>query len=463
MQETIWIIFLAALGACIGSFLNVVAYRLPRGESLISPGSHCPACGTPIRWYDNLPVFSYLFLRGKCRFCHGAISPRYALVELSTAMIFVALYDVFYKSQMYLAVDPAAAPVPVMIFAMHLCLMAGLVVCSVLDIEYYLIDLRIIYVVVGLGLIGWLAGWNAGQEYPWVLSRPVLLAASLGAIFGEVARQSILKWSADGQKEGEGEVAIAKESEPNASPKTERTGVDWQLVFMSGFIVFGLALIVWGIVGAGRPADYLPRAWGYLIWLFLAILIGLTPKRDSDMEIVEIIEQEKTGARRQAVWESVHLLPAIVGAAAGVFLMSFRPGIAKLVERFFELQVAGFSPMAGLCAGLTGMLVAVGFGWFIRIGFTLLFGKEAMGVGDIYILAAVGAIAGPRVTILGFFLGSIVGVLGIVVLLLWKTSRALSFGPWIAVGTLMMVLFYRPIVTYLRPAAEGLGQVLRGG
>ena len=462
MQETIWIIFLAALGACIGSFLNVVAYRLPRGESLISPGSHCPACGTPIRWYHNFPVFSYLFLRGKCRFCHGAISPRYALVELSTAMIFVALYDVFYKSQMYLAVGPAAAPAPVMIFAMHLCLMAGLVICSVLDIEYYLIDLRIIYVVVGLGLIGWLAGWSADQDYPWVLSRPVLLAASLGVVFGEVVQQSILRGLADGQDE-KGDVAIVKESEPNASPRTERTGVDWQLVFMSGFIFFGLALIVWAIVGAGRPADYLPRAWGYLIWLFLAILIGLTPKRESDTEIVEIIEQEKTGARRQAVWESVHLLPAIVGAAVGVFLMSFWPGAAKLVERLFELQVAGFAPMAGLCAGLTGMLIAVGFGWFIRIGFTLLFGKEAMGVGDIYILAAVGAIAGPGVTILGFFLGSIVGVLGIVVLLLWKTSRALSFGPWIAVGTLMMVLFYRPIVTYLRPAAEGLGQVLRGG
>jgi leader peptidase (prepilin peptidase)/N-methyltransferase len=72
------------LGLAIGSFLNVVIYRLPRRESLAHPGSHCPNCNTAIRWYDNVPVVSWLVLRGKCRDCSQRISARYLIVELVT-------------------------------------------------------------------------------------------------------------------------------------------------------------------------------------------------------------------------------------------------------------------------------------------------------------------------------------------------------------------------------------------
>src|SRR5215210_3162210 len=78
-------------GLLLGSFLNVVAYRLPRGESLAFPGSHCPACETPIKPWDNVPVFSWLWLRGRCRACHGAISARYPVVEAATAALLVAV------------------------------------------------------------------------------------------------------------------------------------------------------------------------------------------------------------------------------------------------------------------------------------------------------------------------------------------------------------------------------------
>lgn len=74
-------------GACIGSFLNVVIYRVPKEESIVSPGSHC-ACGQPIRWYDNLPILSWLILRGKARCCGRAFSVRYPFVELLTAVLF---------------------------------------------------------------------------------------------------------------------------------------------------------------------------------------------------------------------------------------------------------------------------------------------------------------------------------------------------------------------------------------
>ncbi len=85
---TIWFFF---VGGCIGSFLNVVIYRLPLGKSIVSPGSRCPRCGHAIRWFDNLPVLSWLMLRGKCRDCGTGISARYPLVELLVGMVFLAL------------------------------------------------------------------------------------------------------------------------------------------------------------------------------------------------------------------------------------------------------------------------------------------------------------------------------------------------------------------------------------
>lgn len=82
------------LGACIGSFLNVVIYRVPKEESVVTPGSHC-ACGQPIKWHDNIPVLSWLLLRGKARCCGRRFSFRYPFVELLTASLFVACWLIF--------------------------------------------------------------------------------------------------------------------------------------------------------------------------------------------------------------------------------------------------------------------------------------------------------------------------------------------------------------------------------
>ncbi len=76
------------LGLIVGSFLNVVIWRLPRGQSLVFPASHCPACGQPIRAWDNIPVLGWVLLRGRCRDCRASISPRYPLVEAGTAALF---------------------------------------------------------------------------------------------------------------------------------------------------------------------------------------------------------------------------------------------------------------------------------------------------------------------------------------------------------------------------------------
>src|SRR5687768_211137 len=95
-HHLIYIIFVFLLGACVGSFLNVVVWRLPRGESLSKPPSHCPKCGKTLKWYDNVPILGWIKLGGKCRFCRAPISVRYPIVEAVTALLFVFYYVMYY-------------------------------------------------------------------------------------------------------------------------------------------------------------------------------------------------------------------------------------------------------------------------------------------------------------------------------------------------------------------------------
>ncbi|MGN0832059.1 MAG: prepilin peptidase [Kiritimatiellia bacterium] len=89
---TVFEVFSFCAGACIASFLNVVIWRVPRGESIVLPGSHCPKCGAAIRWYQNVPIVSWLALRGRCAACREPISPRYVLIELLGGALFLAAF-----------------------------------------------------------------------------------------------------------------------------------------------------------------------------------------------------------------------------------------------------------------------------------------------------------------------------------------------------------------------------------
>ena len=93
------VFFSALLGGCLGSFLNVAVWRLPAGMSLISPGSFCPKCKQPIRFYDNIPVFGWLLLRGKCRNCHQPISPRYPIIEALVMLIAFLMAYLFFIAE----------------------------------------------------------------------------------------------------------------------------------------------------------------------------------------------------------------------------------------------------------------------------------------------------------------------------------------------------------------------------
>ncbi len=112
------------LGAAIGSFLNVCIYRLPRGLSLITPSSHCPFCKTTIKWYTNIPLFGYILLRGKCRYCHNKISFRYPFIELITGLIFVSLFKLY-------------GPTPACLI--YFILIASLIVVAWIDMDFYII------------------------------------------------------------------------------------------------------------------------------------------------------------------------------------------------------------------------------------------------------------------------------------------------------------------------------------
>ncbi|HEY5315644.1 MAG TPA: prepilin peptidase, partial [Pirellulales bacterium] len=143
------LVLLTLLGGAVGSFINVVVYRLPAGMSLLWPGSRCPRCGAKIRWLDNLPVLGWLKLRGRCRDCRERISARYPIVELLTALVFLglALVEPLTEGRNLpdrLAYAPGAADLYVLalsgwqlwaVYAYHLVLLCGLECAMLLEYD----------------------------------------------------------------------------------------------------------------------------------------------------------------------------------------------------------------------------------------------------------------------------------------------------------------------------------------
>jgi leader peptidase (prepilin peptidase)/N-methyltransferase len=165
-----WTLLAFAAGAAIGSFLNVVAYRVPAGLSVVHPRSRCPGCGTPIAWYDNLPVLSFLILRGRCRSCRAPISPQYPLVELACGVLGVALW---------LLRGPSA------LLAVQATAVALLVALTLIDARHYLLPEVLTLPLLGVALIGRvvvaLVDQGAGVREAAAAALDGLLGAALGA------------------------------------------------------------------------------------------------------------------------------------------------------------------------------------------------------------------------------------------------------------------------------------------
>jgi leader peptidase (prepilin peptidase) / N-methyltransferase len=158
----------ALLGLLVGSFLNVVIWRVPRKESVVAPRSHCPGCDAPIAARDNVPVLSWIVLRGRCRHCQTPISIRYPLVEVACAVLFGGLGARFAHSW--------ALPA-------YLLLGAGLLAISAIDLEHYLIPNRIVYPL-GFAAVPLLA-LGAGLDGDWwALARALIGGAcAFAALF----------------------------------------------------------------------------------------------------------------------------------------------------------------------------------------------------------------------------------------------------------------------------------------
>ena len=152
-------------GLVIGSFLNVVIWRVPRHESLVAPRSHCPECDTPIAPRDNIPLVSWALLRGRCRHCRAPISSRYPFVELATAVLFAAVGARFAHSW--------ALPA-------FLVLTAALIAISAIDLEHFIIPNRIVYPV-GFASVILLAA-AAAIEHEWKPSKASLLDGQLAGV-----------------------------------------------------------------------------------------------------------------------------------------------------------------------------------------------------------------------------------------------------------------------------------------
>jgi len=224
-----WTALAAAWGACLGSFLNVVIHRLPRGESLAAPGSRCPHCGAPVRPRDNVPVLGWLLLRGRCRDCAAPIPARYPLVE--AAGVLAALTAV------YTTDSPAAA-------LLRAALLLALIAVFFIDLDHRLIlDV--------MTLPGTLAGVAAA---PWLgLTRlDALLGALVGGLALEILRRAWLRFrGVDGL--GGGDVKFAM---------WMGAWLGWQgvaLTFLLGSLagsLVGVTLIARGRAHAGTALPY---------------------------------------------------------------------------------------------------------------------------------------------------------------------------------------------------------------
>ena len=136
-------------GAIWGSFLNVAIYRIPRGVSLVRPGSNCPRCETPIRWYDNVPIIAWFLLRGRCRACGERFSIRYAAVELLAAVLALALFQVLVLT----APPDATVAARLAPWLVYFGFVAALIVVTFIDIDLQLVPTVITWPGAALGLV----------------------------------------------------------------------------------------------------------------------------------------------------------------------------------------------------------------------------------------------------------------------------------------------------------------------
>lgn len=394
-------VFVFVVGSCVGSFLNVLIYRLPRHMSIVRPGSHCPNCNHRISWYDNIPLLSWLLLRRSCRHCGQSISVTYPLVELVTAIVFTLVYAAYMLMGLRDGIpSPGGESLADWVtLGLHLWLVAALLAASAIDLRLSIIPLSITSLTAGVAVV--LHGFFP-QALLWPISGPtagLTVGACLGlAISAVLLRLGVFRPTFQSAVEN-GFVRSSRRKRRKQTRDPARAN------------------------RAGSTADV----------------------------AVEIIP------RWEILHEIVYLSPAIALGIVGWVIASSDTPLAMSWK-----ALAGNVHFNSLIGSLFGLLVAGGMVWLTRILGTLAFGREAMGLGDVHLMAAAGAVLGWLGPVLAFFIAPFFGLLAAILIAVRRRQGELPYGPWLSLGLLTVMLFQDKIWAYLKPGLEAAWQLLAG-
>ena len=390
VPDWIWFVFIFAFGSCIGSFLNVVIYRMPRDKSLVSPPSSCPSCGKHIRFYDNVPLFSWLLLGRKCRYCRAPISARYFLIELLTALVFVGLFILYFHTDLRKSVQPFTGR-GWLIYALHIIMLSAFIAASGIDLEHWIIPLAICWLVTAAGFIVSAVG-------PYVIDPTLIRAYSLL---------------------------------PNASAGT-------------GSLAAGGAvglIISWGLLASGllkRSYETDENAEGGRVGL------NDDATKDNSAESTDKMPEQQFNHRLEAFREIIFLTPIIVCSIAAYWVISSTVSLEW--QNNFPIQ---HPVIAGFLGSLWGYFVGCAIVWGVRIFGTFAFGKEAMGLGDVHLMGAAGAVIGPILVVVAFFIAPFFGLAWAGFQMFFKKIRQIPYGPFLSLGVLTVIILHDKILNYL--------------
>jgi leader peptidase (prepilin peptidase)/N-methyltransferase len=402
-MHLIYIIFFFTLGACVGSFLNVVAWRLPRGEDLVTPPSHCPKCNHKLAWFDNIPVFGWIALGGKCRYCRASISARYPIIEAITGLLFVLYYLVLFVWQMGpCATRPLAIERDWPLYGLYAFTIACLLAASLIDAELFIIpqQIPILMTVVGV-LVHTVIDRPSLPGSLNVSSRAAELSA--GATVGLLI-SLFLRWR-----------GVLKISFPEGEPLLE---VDRQMML--------------------EEEEKAKRE-------------GRQPEFDGPIPPSYTPGQIRAEMRR----EMYFLMPPMLLGGLFVILLMRVPSLDHTWARWMH-----YDWLNGLLGSLLGGMIGGFVVWLTRILGTLAFGRVAMGLGDVDLMFGVGAILGGATATIAFFLAPFFGILVAIYMLVTGTRRELPYGPYLSMATAFVMIFYCPIAMYLSPGMMGLAQII---
>ncbi|MEM1166477.1 MAG: A24 family peptidase [Planctomycetota bacterium] len=459
--EWLRVVSVLALGGVVGSFVNVVAWRMPRGESVLTPPSACPRCGTRLWWRDNVPVVGWLVLGGRCRFCMGRISVQYPLVELVVALVFVAVWVLWYADvdRLVPGVDleglgawrPEWASAGFVatwpMFAMTLVLIACLVAAALIDARTFTIPLLLTWAPAAIGVVGHTAHaawggqlWRTEAVWTMPLGGSIGLGVAIGGAVGLMV--SWVLWGFGVLPRSFADYdAWAEEAERKRAPARvdDEAGEDSQDVDPGAGRQFALAVVALvvpvfaiGVAGwalGGRVGGSLGAVVGLLIGMALRRLVTAGDQDAGESD--DPLWVQYPHARREMGKELLFVVPAVIcGAIGGV--MAVRLGFAEVAPLW-----------ARVCGGaVLGYLVGGGVVWAVRILGTLAFGKEAMGLGDVHLMAGVGAVTGALVPTVAFFVAPVFGIAWFIWAAVARGGRgtALPFGPHLVLATLVLML-----------------------